>query len=298
MGIARILIIEDEAVNLEALVDNLADEGYETATATTGEDGWAMIAESPGRYEAILLDRMLPDIDGIEVLRRMQANPKLAHTPVIMQTAMTAATDVAEGLKAGAFYYLTKPFSADTLIAIVAAAVADYREYQALKQEVVRVADTLANLERAEFSFRTTDDARNIAMLLANAAPDPARVVLGLSELLLNAVEHGNLDISYDEKTELILAGRLIDEVQRRLCLPQYSQRRATVEFVRLAGELRFLIMDEGQGFKWHEFLEIKPDRAFDTHGRGIAMARMMSFDTLEYRGTGNQVMATVRLVP
>jgi CheY-like chemotaxis protein len=239
---------------------------------------------------------MLPDIDGIEVLRRMQARSELSHTPVIMQTAMTAAADVAEGLKAGAFYYLTKPFSADTLVAIVAAAVEDHREYLALRSEVLRAADTLACLDRAEFSFRSTEEARNIATLIANVAPDPARIVLGLSELMLNAIEHGNLGITYAEKTQLILAGGLPDEVNRRLGLPQYSDRRATIEFVRLPGELRFLITDEGDGFEWRDFLEIKPERAFDTHGRGIAMARMMSFDMLDYRGRGNQVMATLRL--
>lgn len=292
---ARLLIVEDEPVNLNLLVENLVEEGYETDTATTGEEGWRKIEAARGAYDAILLDRMLPDTDGIEILRRMQEDEELARTPVILQTAMVAEADVAEGLAAGAFYYLNKPFSADTLIAIVGAAVEDRREYLALRNEVLKAANTLACLDRAEFSFRTTDEARNIATLLANVAPDPDSVVLGLSELMLNAVEHGNLGITYEEKTRLIADGELAREIERRQSQPPYSGRCATLEFVRLVGELRFIIRDEGNGFDWREFLEIKPERAFDTHGRGIAMARLMSFQSVDYRGCGNEVVAVVR---
>ena len=55
-------------------------------------------------------------------------------------------------------------------------------------------------------------------------------------------------------------------------------------------------IKDEGKGFAWQDYLEMDPNRAFDTHGRGIAMARMLSLDSVEYRGSGNEVVATIKL--
>jgi hypothetical protein len=68
-----------------------------------------------------------------------------------------------------------------------------------------------------------------------------------------------------------------------------------TVLYERVGNESRFTIADEGAGFEWRRFLDIDPARAFDTHGRGIAVARRFSFDSLEYVDPGNQVLARVK---
>lgn len=291
-----VLVVDDEPIGREILAENLAVEGYEVVEAESGEAAWQLIDASPERFEAILLDRMMPDMDGIEILRRVKQRADMRHVPVIMQTGMTADADVLEGLQAGAYYYLTKPFSADTLLAIVAAATRDYRGHRALEEEVKRQGQILSCLTEARFVYRSTDEARSLAALLANVAPEPARVVLGLSELMLNAVEHGNLAIGYREKTQLIVADRLHDEISRRLADPRYAGRQAEVIVRREAGALRFTIRDQGDGFDWRGYLDMSPERAFDTHGRGIAMSRMISFDSLEYRGRGNEVEAAIHL--
>lgn len=296
MAKISVLVVEDEPINQETLLENLSEEGYSVEAYDSGEAAWHAIAADPGRFDVVLLDRLMPDMDGIDILRRMKAHPSLQHTPVIMQTAMAADAEVAEGLRAGAYYYLTKPFSADTLLAIVSAAATDYREYLELQDEARRAGHALNCLESARFLFRTPDEARNLAALSANAAPDPGRVVLGLSELMLNAVEHGNLGIGYQEKSRLIEAGCLAEEIARRLEAPEFSGRRAELLIERRGGEVCFLVRDEGPGFDWRGYLEISPERAFDTHGRGIAMSRMLSFDRLEYRGRGNEVLAAVTL--
>lgn len=294
MNSARVLIVEDEPVNREMLQENLDREGYQTTCATSGEAAWSLIAENPGDFDIILLDRMIPDMDGIEILRRVKANPALLHIPVIMQTLLGGDAEIAEGLRAGAYYYLTKPYAADTLLAIVATAAADRRQQQELQSKVHQAARTLNCLSKAEFRFNTPEQARDISTLVATATPNPERVVLGLTELMLNAVEHGNLGIGYKEKSNLIEEGRLFDEIARRLDAPQYRDKQATLEFSREGDEFRFLIRDLGDGFDWRDYLEISPERAFDTHGRGIAMSRMISFDSLEYLGCGNQVLARV----
>lgn len=295
MSDACILVVEDEPISLETLTENLQEEGYATVCAGSGAEAWEMLAAAPERFDVVLLDRMMPDMDGIEILHRMKADARLVHMPAIMQTAMTSDADVAEGLRAGAFYYLPKPFSADTLLAIVAAAVADYREYLELRQEARRAGLSLACLESARFRFRSPEEARNIAALVANVAPDPERVVLGLSELMLNAVEHGNLGIGYREKGQYIDAGGLAEEIARRLAHPDWRDKYAELTIERGEGELLFRIRDEGAGFDWGQYLEMSPGRAFDTHGRGIAMSRLLSFDRLEYVGKGNEVLAAVR---
>ncbi|MGE5470767.1 MAG: response regulator [Bacteroidota bacterium] len=291
-----ILVVDDEPIGREMLAENLIDEGYAVVEADSGEAAWREIDTAPERFDAILLDRMMPDMDGIEILHRVKLRPDMMHVPVIMQTGMTADSDVLEGLQAGAYYYLTKPFSAETLLAIVAAASRDYRGHKELADEVKRQGRTLGNLVQARFVFRTPEEARNLAALAANAAPDPGRVVLGLSELMLNAVEHGNLGIGYQQKSALIEQGRLADEIERLLASPQCGARQAELDIERREGELSFIIRDQGSGFDWPGYLEMSPERAFDTHGRGIAMSRLISFDSLEYCGCGNEVRAVVHL--
>lgn len=296
MNLSRILVVEDEPINLEALVEVLSDEGYEVHSAVNGGEAWAKISAGPDLFDVVLLDRLMPDMDGIEILRRMKAQPALVHTPVIMETSMANDAAVAEGLQAGAYYYLTKPFAADTLVAIVAAAIRDHRDFLDLQREVRQASRTLSCLSKAEFSFHTPDEVHDIATLLAQVAPDPGRVVLGLSELMLNAIEHGNLGITYAEKSALGGGEPLAEEIARRLADPAHTDKRASIEFQRSAGELHFVVRDQGKGFNWREFLEMSPDRAFDTHGRGIAMSKMISFDRLRYIGCGNEVEAVVVL--
>ena len=288
--------MDDEPIGREVMAENLLDEGYEVVEADSGESAWAAIDATPQRFDAILLDRLMPDMDGIEILRRVKNRPDMMSVPVIMQTGMTADADVLEGLKAGAYYYLTKPFAAETLLAIVAAAVRDYRSHLALEEEVKRQGSTLSCLAEARFVFRTPNEARNLATLLANAAPEPGRVVLGLSELMLNAVEHGNLGIGYQQKTQLIENDYLHVEIDRLLATAEFGGRQAELLVSRSADELTYRVRDQGIGFDWSAYLEMSPERAFDTHGRGIAMSRMISFDRLEYRGCGNEVEAAIRL--
>jgi hypothetical protein len=111
---------------------------------------------------------------------------------------------------------------------------------------------------------------------------------------MTNAVEHGNLGISYDEKTQLNNEGRWQEEVERRLCLPENLGKYALLKLEQGPTELRITIRDQGPGFDWENYLQISPERVFDNHGRGIAMAGAVSFDRIEYRGNGNEVVGFV----
>ena len=146
------------------------------------------------------------------------------------------------------------------------------------------------------FRFRTVDQSTDLATLLSRALPDPDAAVVGLGELLLNAVEHGNLAITYEEKSELLEKGNWRPEVERRLTLPEYRDRWAEALFERSQDCVTITISDEGQGFEWRSYLTIAPDRVFHRHGRGIAMARRLCFDSLEYAAPGNRVVAVVEL--
>lgn len=293
---ARILIVDDNALDRKLLEAYLAPNGYALDFARDGVEAMALLERDPLPYDVVLLDRSMPRMGGMEVLTSIKSTPRLRMLPVIMQTAMAAPSEVIEGIRAGAFYYLTKPYDAQTLTAVVATAERDYAEYKDLQQRVRRGAECLTLMQEATLHIRTIEQARDTAAVIVNACPDPSTAVIGLTELLVNAVEHGNLGITYEEKSSLNASGEWDSEVRRRLTLPENATKRVELRIERTSDELRFTIRDDGPGFPWQKYIEIDARRAFDNHGRGIAIARAMSFDRLEYRGNGNEVVASVRL--
>lgn len=294
--IATILVVDDDKLDQMLLRAHLAMRGYALEFADNGEQAMNILREGPQRFDVVLLDRSMPRMSGIEVLEAMKEDPRLRTLPVIMQTAAAQREHILEGIRAGAYYYLTKPYDPETLQAMVASATRDYREFKRLRKEVARGLDCLALVQDARLVIRSLDQARDVAAVLANCCPDPPTVVIGLTELLVNAIEHGNLGITYDEKTELNVSGTWQKEVERRLALPENAAKRVDLRIERTGDVVRFTIRDEGPGFDWSRFMEVDPQRAFDTHGRGIAISRAMSFDSIEFRGSGSEVVATVRL--
>ncbi len=292
----QLLLVDDSPLNLKILLEFLPQPDYRCTTAQGGLQAWKMLEAQPDRFHAVLLDRIMPEMDGMEVLRKMKQHPVLSQIPVIMQTAASTHQQTLEGLQAGAYYYLAKPFEKETLQAIVDAAVRDHISYLEVRQDLRRTTTTMRLLNSGTFRFKTPEEAKNLAMLLAHAYPDANRVVTGILELTLNAIEHGNLNIGYKEKSRLIEEEQLDSEIERRLSDPLYSSREATAQFVRRPDTLSLHISDQGKGFEWQKYLNFDPERAFDTHGRGIAMANKLSFDTIEYRGNGNQVITMLQL--
>ena len=292
----QLLLVDDSPLNLKILLEFLPESDYRCITAQGGQQAWDMLEAEPDRFHAVLLDRVMPGMDGMEVLRKMKQHDALSQIPVIMQTAASTHQQTLEGLQAGAYYYLAKPFDQATLQAIVDAAVRDHISYLEVRQDLRRTTTTMRLLESGTFRFKTPEEAKNLAMLLAHAYPDAERVVTGILELTLNAIEHGNLNIGYKEKSRLIEEDKLEEDIAHRLSSPPYSSRVATAHFSRHADRLSLQVTDQGNGFEWQKYLDFDPERAFDTHGRGIAMANKISFDTIEYRGTGNHVVTVLRL--
>ena len=294
----HLLVVDDEPLNLEIIKEYLDDTEYEAVFVESGDAAWSRLETTETPFELVILDRMMPGMNGMELLRRMKADARFRDIPVVMQTAASTPDQVREGIEAGAYYYLAKPYQPETLAAIVRAALHDV----VMRKTAVRRASdhvrAMSMLDRAEFRFRRLDEIGTLLEVLTGLCPAPEVAAIGLSELLINAVEHGNLGISYADKRQLRLRNSWEDEVARRQELPEYRDHWVRVRIVRHADRVEFGISDEGGGFDWRRYLEIDPERASDPNGRGIAMARMLSFDSLEYRGSGSLVVVTVRTAP
>lgn len=291
---SAVLVVEDDPFIRQGLASRLTRAGYEPSVAEDGVAGLEKLEAHPDRFSAILLDRSMPRMDGMTLLRKIKNDDRFKRIPAIMQTASDSKEEILEGLEAGAYYYLTKPFAEQTLIAIVRSAVADHKEYEDLRREAGEMLGSFSLMEEGVYRFRSIQEGRVLATLLAQCTHDPERVVTGLAELLTNAVEHGNLGITYDDKSRLMESQSWAQEVERRLLLPENNRKRVRFEIRREDNVVVYRIEDEGPGFDWKSYITFDPDRAFDTHGRGIAMSRRLSFERLEYSGRGNVVTAMV----
>lgn len=123
---ARVLLVEDDADIRDLVRFNLEREGFAVETAADGDLGLDLATSKI--YDAVLLDLMLPGVDGLEICRRLRRDPRSAQVPVIMVTSRGQEKDVIDGLNLGADDYITKPFSVKQLVARVRTAVRRYRD--------------------------------------------------------------------------------------------------------------------------------------------------------------------------
>ena len=298
MATTRVLVVDDDALSLAKLVRLLEKVGIQTVLAQDGVEALALLREHPDAFDVLLLDLVMPKLSGIQVLEQLKANSRLSHIPVILQTASNSPDEIARGLRAGAYFYLTKPLVPRLVQAVVATAAEVCARHRVLQLQVEQAGCPLALMQEGTFRFQTLAQCHELSNLLAKICPDPARIVPGLSELLINALEHGNLGITYQDKTELLEGNRWRNEVHRRQNLPENRDKWVRVGVQRLPAKIRFEVSDQGPGFDWLNYIQPSPSRVFDNHGRGIFMAKLDSFDTLNYEGTGNRVVAEVHLVP
>ena len=139
---ARILVVDDVAANIRLLSARLTAEFYEMASAASGPDALALADTwSP---DVVLLDVMMPGMDGYEVCRELKRNPRTAHIPVILLTALTDREERVRGLEAGADDFLSKPVNRVELVKRV--------------ENMLRLRHVSDELERLRSYIRTMDD--------------------------------------------------------------------------------------------------------------------------------------------
>jgi len=117
-GSARVLVVDDEPVNLQVVSNYLSLRGYSIVTATNGEEALAAVATGD-RIDLVVLDVMMPKMSGYEVCRRLRESHLPSRLPVVLLTAKNQVSDLVEGFAAGASDFLTKPFSRDELLSRV-----------------------------------------------------------------------------------------------------------------------------------------------------------------------------------
>lgn len=286
-----LLIIDDEPISRTLIQHMLEDDEIVLLEADSIDSAWEMLSGNLLlQIDLILLDRKLPDGDGLDLIPRLRTLRSLDGVPVIIQSGLTSPEDIQAGMAQGAYHYLEKPYRRDMLRTLIRIAVKEWREHRQLTERAMELVAGSHFLDSAEFNIRTLADVQNVTPFIAQFFPRPANAVIGIAELLINAVEHGNLEIDYDMKGELLNNNCWSSEVQRRLSLPQYRNRQVHISLERLDDRVQITITDEGRGFTWSDFDVLSETRMFDLHGRGILLARSNCFDGVTFYDKGNVV--------
>ena len=131
-----LLVVDDEPHNVKLLKVDLERVGYQVLTAYDGVEGWDVLHKNRDHISAILLDRMMPNMNGMEFMKKLKEDESIAQIPVIMLTAAAQTDQVAEGIQAGVYYYMTKPYEYEIMLSVIKAAISDHSQYVDLRDEL------------------------------------------------------------------------------------------------------------------------------------------------------------------
>jgi response regulator RpfG family c-di-GMP phosphodiesterase len=239
----------------------------------------------------------LPEGAGLALVKEIRARHELCPVIVMAQDASELA--VVHALRAGAVDYLHKPVAEEEL------AHALERARHLLPGDLADIPGVI----RSEYSLTMNSDPVHIPRVIswlikttASTLPETQRLHLrgSLQELLINAVEHGNLEIFYQEKQKALAEDGYEKLLGQRLAQSRLKGRQVTIHVLYDKGSksLAYRITDEGKGFKWRTILNRSQDvcNSEDANGRGIFLARSF-FPSLAYNDRGNEVTITVSLI-
>jgi len=236
---ARILVVDDILPNVKLLEAKLSSEYYDVITATSGEDALRKVEQD--NPDLVLLDVMMPGMDGFEVCRKIKSNPAVAHIPVVMVTALTDAVDKVRGLEAGADDFLSKPVNDIALMARVSSLVRlkmTIDEWRAREMTATQfgIAD-----EHTSVMNEPVEDARILVVEDQNFEADKIAETLHRDKDNVIPVESGMKAMEYVSQNDfdlLIISLNLKKEDGLRLCSHLRSNERTRgVPIIMIATE-------------------------------------------------------------
>lgn len=293
-----VMAIDDDEINLMVLTKCVQEAGFTVKPFDSGEAAWEHLQAHGSEVDIVLLDKMMPGMNGMHLLKNIKLHQSLRHVPVILQTGDAGVSQMREGLEGGAYYYLTKPFHPEILAAILHSAAGECAMREELQSQMnASHARFLSSMRLASFAVRTHPQARLLAASLSQVALYPEFTAVGLMELLSNAIEHGNLEIGYEKKCKCLWADTWEHELSARAADDTFGKREVHVQVSRHHNALSIAISDEGRGFDWqqHLYSDRAPGMSVEPNGRGIAKAMIM-LDDLRYNEKGNEAHCNIAL--
>lgn len=260
---ARVLVVDDILPNVKLLEAKLAGEYYDVLTATSGKEALEKVERDAP--DIVLLDVMMPEMDGFEVCRQIKANPAVAHIPVVMVTALTDSADRIKGLEAGADDFLSKPLNDTALMARVRSLV---RLKMTIDEWKVRenTANQLGVVEgSANAMSEPVENAR--ILVIEDQSYDAEKFTAGLKEDndIVIVVETGVEALAKIKEADydlLAVSLNLQNEDGLRLCSHlRSSDRTRSVPILMIAGEDDMSRVAQGLEMGAHDYIHRPVDQ-------------------------------------
>jgi len=289
-----VLVVDDAAIDRRLVSGILEKEGdYQIVLATNGKDALQALKSQP--IDLVLTDMQMDEMDGLQLVETVRADYPL--TPVILMTALGSEEIAVQALEKGAASYVAKRRLQQDLIEIVRQVI-DNSDENRLQSRLMH------RLARNEFSFVLNNDLNLVRSLVKYLRQtlrcvrlvdevDRLRVGIAVEEALLNALYHGNLEVSSELKEK---DPYLFEETARQRCEQEpYRNRLIYIDALVSREQARFVIRDEGRGFN-PDALPDPTDLANleKPSGRGILLMRSF-MDEISFNEQGNQVTLVKR---
>ena len=285
----KILIIDDEHPVREVLKTALTEKGYAVVEAADGTQGIQVFKDS--LPEIVLTDVQMPGLSGIEVTKKIKEIK--ADVDVIIMTGYGTEELVVEALRSGASNYIKKPVSFNELFNIIDNLILKRetrRRFKVNKDIVVSEKKTmLVNNDILKVWGIVNQVLFNIPSYINESVVEGLK--LGLYEILVNAIEHGNLGITSDEKEEAINNNTYSALFKKRLSEAEENSMKVNIQSLIENEKLTIEVNDQGNGFDFKKQSTFSdPEMILAVHGRGILLASLY-YDKLEYKGSGNHAI-------
>lgn len=293
---ARVLFVTNEVDLGRRLFSAIRELGFDIEYAESSRRAFEILTDNPGKFGVVVLDAASVIKEGYNIAETIRCDAKLR--PISVATVSRTDLDAARVYASAGLmplYKIDLPFRAEDVKAQLSAAIADTNRTRNLLAHLRGTAESLHILDTCRFKIRTLRDIEPSVYMAAACFSQPERAVHGLQELLLNAIEHGNLEIGFKKKSELLHTGRWVDEIEARLASEDLGRRYVDFAVVKRDTGTSAVISDQGPGFDWQSILNGNLKTESFSNGRGISRSRLISFDKIAYNDLGNRVVAFMK---
>jgi two-component system cell cycle response regulator len=289
----KILIVDDNETNRMCAEMNLKRfiKYSNVASQDDGITALDYLRKHPDT-DIVFIDRMMLKMNGIPMIRQMNADPTFKHMVSVFQTGEVSLPEKQECIDNNALYLLQKPYdykSQGILTNFIASLIRARRRMQD------KIALSNKDTIRDNYELTTLAEVEDAAVALALNYPNPLNMYEAIYELLLNAVEHGNLELGYNKKRNFATYEDYIKEISEREKDPKNASKVVKAAISKQAKKIILTISDNGKGFQMSHFPEFCAGCIREHNGRGIYKAQKI-FDTLEYTNNGSCAIATFKI--
>ncbi|MFO7868995.1 MAG: response regulator [Bacteroidales bacterium] len=286
----KILVVENDIVSRELFRVVLEKEGYNCQFAEDGVEGLEIFNEF--LPDLVISDIRMPRIDGISLLKRIR---QVERNVIIIMVTAHGNEDVAlEALESGANNYLKKPIDLTKFRTQIA-------QYKSILDKRIRKLDVSNLIQAQELQISIDSDMDYIPILAEFLTQkikhvfSPSELInieLGISELLLNAIEHGNYNISPEEKKEALINNTLTKLYIERKETAIKNNKKIHITYSQNKEYCEWIVKDEGKGFDWRKISHAHTNPiSTGLQGRGVFISKLQ-FDDVQFLGNGNVVSA------